>query len=220
MKEDKLNELIGVAYTLLKEKRKLFLWILVAVAAVVAVPVLLRSQAKQKELVSVRLLSDGQTAFREGEFSDALALFEKARKDYPGSKAGEIALVYAGESLFHLARLKEAEVGFNDYLLQYAGGEFSARARQGLGFVFEERGEFQKAIDVYRKVYVDYPESYLSPQAILSVGRCYEAMGLWEKAKESYEKLVTSYPWSSSVALARAYLDVAEWEIKEIQNQK
>jgi len=37
----------------------------------------------------------------------------------------------------------------------------------------------------------------------------------WTEAKEAYEELLSLYPWSSSVTLARAYLDVVEWEIAQ-----
>ena len=213
LKEDKLSELLSVASTFARKRTRLFLCIFMAVVVVVVVLLLVNSHRLQREVAAISLLGSGQTAFREGKCSDALSFFEKVRKDYPRSKACEIALIYIGESLCRLGRLESAEANFNDYLLRYPVGEFSVRAQCGLGFVCEERREFQKAIDAYRKVYEDYSESYLCPQAVFNTGRCYEAMGMWEKAKESYEKLVSSYPWSSSVILARAYLDVVEYEL-------
>lgn len=210
LKEDKLNEFVGAAAVFIREKEKLILEILVVLVAAVLIFIFLNSHLQKKKLISFQLLSRGQTLFTEGKFTDALKLFRDIRANYPGSKAGEKALIYTADIYYHLGKLNEAEAGYNEYLSTCREGEFSGRAQEGLGYILEERGNFQKAIEAYMKVCENYHGSYLIPDALLGAARCYEALGMWNKAKETYEKLISSCPWSSSVPAAKAYLDVAE----------
>ena len=215
MKEDKLNMIVDSALAFLKERQRLIIRILLVVVLVVAAFLLAGSRLKQKELLAMQIFSEGQNAFREEKFDNALSSFRKVCRDYARSKVGEQAVIYSAESLCRLGELEEAETGFREYLTRYPGGEFCAAAHEGLGYLMEQRGDYRKAIEAYRQVFEDCSGSYLAPRAMLSIGRCFEAMGMWEEAKESYKELISSYPWSSSVTLAGAYLDVVEWEIKK-----
>lgn len=215
MKEDKLKGMVNSALAFLRERQRLIIRILLVVVLVVTASLLAGSRLKQKELLAMQIFSEGQDAFREGKFDNALSSFEKVRGGYPRSKVSEQAVIYVAESLCRLGRLEEAETSFGEYLTRYPGGEFCAAAHEGLGYLMEQRGDYRKAIEVYRQVSENCSGSYLVPQAMLSIGRCFEAMEMWEDARESYEELISSYPWSSCVTFARVYLDVVEWEIKK-----
>jgi TolA-binding protein len=213
MKEDKFAKWLGGLPTLLKMRWRLVFRVVFCIVVIAGVILIMKMRRSERELSATRLLNRGEVVLREGKFNDAKTIFEEIHGDFPHTEAGEAALIYVGESFCHLGKLNEAEEVFNAYLAQYSKGEFSARAQEGLGYVMEERGDFKEAIDAYRKVYENYPKSYLCPQAILSIARCYEAMKEWGEAKNAYEELLSLYPWSSSANLARAYLDVVEWEI-------
>lgn len=215
LKEDKFAEWMSRAFSFLKNRWKLVLRVLFCIAVIAGTLLLINLRRSEKELSAMRVLNKGEVLFREDKFSDAITIFEDVRTDFPNTVAGEIALIHIGESSCLLGELDEAEGVFNEYLTQYPGGEFSPRAQEGLGYVMEERGKFHEAIDTYGKVYKNYPDSFLCPQAILSIARCYEAMKEWSEAKEAYEELLSLYPWSFSATLARAYLDVVEWEIAQ-----
>ena len=215
MKEDKLKGMVNSALAFLRERQRLIIRILLVVVLVVTASLLAGSRLKQKQFLAMQIFSEGQDAFREGNFDNALSLFEKVRGDYSRSKVSEQAVIYVAESLCRLGRLEEAETSFREYLTLYSGGEFCAAAHEGLGYLMEQRGDYRKAIEAYRQVSENCSGSYLVPQAMLSIGRCFEAMEMWEDARESYEELISSYPWSSCVTLAGAYLDVVEWEIKK-----
>lgn len=210
LKEYKLNEFVEAAAAFIRKKEKLILEILVVLVAAVLIFIFLNSHLQKRKMISSQLLSQGQTLFTERKFTDAMKLFREIRANYPGSKAGEKALIYIADTYYHLGKLNEAWAGYNEYLSTYIEGEFSGRAQEGLGYILEERGDFQKAIDAYMKVCENYHGSYLIPDALLGAARCYEAIGMWNKAKETYEKLISACPWSSSIPAARAYLAAAE----------
>ena len=215
LKEDKFTEWMSGAFSFLKKRWKLVLRVLFCIVVIGGTLLLVSLRRSEKELSAMRVLNKGEVLFREDKFSDAITIFEEVRRDFGNTKAGEIALIHIGESSCLLGELDEAEGVFNEYLTEYPGREFSPRAQEGLGYVMEERGKFREAIDAYRKGYENYPDSFLGPQAILSIARCYEAMKEWSEAKEVYEEFLSLYPWSSSATLARAYLDVVEWEIAQ-----
>ncbi len=215
LKEDKFAEWMSRGFSFLTERWKLVLRVLFCIAVIGGILLLINLRRSEKELSAMRVLNKGEVLFREDKFSDAITIFEEVRRDFPDTVAAEIALIHIGESSCLLGELNEAEGVFSEYLTQFPGGQFSPRAQEGLGYVMEERGKFREAIDAYRKVYENYSDSFLGPQAILSIARCYEAMKEWSEAKEAYEELLSLYPWNSSATLARAYLDVVEWEIAQ-----
>ena len=215
LKEDKFAELMTSAFSFITKRWKLILRIVFGIVVVVGVVLLINLRMKERELSAMRLLDKGEVVFRESKLSDAKAIFEEVRRNFPNSKAGGAALIYIGESSCLLGELDEAEEVFNEYLAKHGEGEFSARAQEGLGHVMEERGKFREAIDAYRKICENYPDSFLCPQAILSIARCYGAIKEWAEAKKAYEELLSLYPWSSSATLAQAYLDIVEFEVTQ-----
>lgn len=215
LKEDKFAEWVSSLFTFFKIRWRLIFRIVFCIVVIAGILFLVNLRRSERELSAMQLLNKGEVVFREGKFNDAKTVFEEVRRDFPHTKAGEAALICIGESFCHLGKPNEAEGVFNAYRTRYPEGEFSPRAQEGLGYVMEEKGNFREAIDAYRKVYENYPESYLCPQAILSIARCYEAMKEWGEAKDAYEEILSLYPWSSSAALARAYLDVVEWEVTQ-----
>ena len=220
LKKDKFSEFLGRVFLSLNRNWKSVLGIILVIILFSGAFAFFGFRNREKELSAMKLLDRGQIAFREERFSDAKILFEKVRKDFPDTRAGEAALFYVGESVYHIGNLDEMGRIFNEYLLQYPEGEFCPRVQEGLGYILEKKGELDRAIGAYRKVYENYPESYLCPQAFLGIARCYEAMEKWEEAKKAYEELISSYPWSSSTALAREYLEVAKWEISRRLNTR
>ena len=213
LKKDMFAEWMNGIFVSLRKRWRAVLRVFLCMLIIAGVLVLVNLRIREKELSAVQLLNKGEVLFRESKFDDAKTIFEEVRRNFPDSKAGGPALIYIGESFCRSGKLNAAEEIFREYLTKYPDGEFSPRAQEGLGYVMEERGKFMEAIDAYRKVYENYPDSYLCPQAVLDIARCYEAMKDWAQAKKTYEEILSLYPWSASAVLARAYLDVVEWEI-------
>jgi len=73
----------------------------------------------------------------------------------------------------------------------------------------EVEGNLEKAIETYKKILADFPDSRaVAAKALLQMGRCYEKLGLGE-ARRAYERLVRDYAdQSEQVKLAQTRLAV------------
>jgi tetratricopeptide (TPR) repeat protein len=64
-----------------------------------------------------------------------------------------------------------------------------------LGYAYEEKKEYEKAIQSYQKI-IGEGASFQLSNAYLSVGRCYEKMGKNKEALENYRAFLRESPKS------------------------
>ncbi|MGA1875893.1 MAG: tetratricopeptide repeat protein, partial [bacterium] len=57
----------------------------------------------------------------------------------------------------------------------------------------EEKGEYQKAIELFQEVIHNYPDYLLHDTVYMELARCYEQVKEWDEAKEVYQKVVMNY---------------------------
>jgi len=67
--------------------------------------------------------------------------------------------------------------------------------------VLTENG--QKAVVIYQKVVVEYPDSKYADAALYRIYSYYYALGLYESATEKLNKLITDYPKSPYIKIAK-----------------
>ncbi len=67
--------------------------------------------------------------------------------------------------------------------------------------VLTENG--QKAVVIYQKVVVEYPDSKYADAALYRIYSYYYALGLYESANEKLNKLITDYPKSPYIKIAK-----------------
>lgn len=68
--------------------------------------------------------------------------------------------------------------------------------------ISEERGEYEKATDLYMTVYRSYPEGILHKKALLKAADTYLASGETGEARELYENFISMYHGDESVPVA------------------
>ncbi len=61
----------------------------------------------------------------------------------------------------------------------------------------------QKAVVIYQKVVVEYPDSKYADAALYRIYSYYYALGLYESATEKLNKLITDYPKSPYIKIAK-----------------
>ena len=112
--------------------------------------------------------------------------------DYGSTKAGKLALYYAGVSNLHIGKYKEAidlleDFKSDDLLL----GPVSIGAT---GDAYSELGNRDKAVKLYIKAAELNPNAFTSPIYYLKAGNLYESLGTKEKALEAYKAIKEKYP--------------------------
>lgn len=122
-------------------------------------------------------------------------------KDLKGVDDGLMEGVYAYAHRFYTnGQLDEAETFFRFLCLyDFYNGEYAL----GLAAVYQMKGDFQKAIDIYALAYTFLRNDY---RPILHAGQCQLSLGKPELARDAFEMVVQSSTDSALVARASAYL--------------
>lgn len=124
------------------------------------------------------------------EIKKALDKYKEIVADYPGSQNADRALVYIGDCYFRLNQLGDAERYYLKYLEKYPQqGFFTMLVKQSLGYVYEIKGDYNKAIQYFTAVSQNLPEQE-QLRSFLDVARCYEEMGKFDFAVDYYQKVV------------------------------
>jgi tetratricopeptide (TPR) repeat protein len=132
-------------------------------------------------------------SYREGspqEFKNVSEKFDEVITKFPRTSSAKIAILYQGNIALRLGEFEEAIKAY-EHFLKKAGKEklYRSFAMEGLGYAYEGKRDYEKAIHAYQKV-VDLGESFQSANAYLGLGRCYEKLGKTKEALENYKKFV------------------------------
>ena len=123
---------------------------------------------------------------------------------YGGTPAGNLARFYAADALFELGEYDRALSYFQDF---DKGSNFiGAGALAGEAAAWEQREEYGRAADLYRRAARHFESALTTPEYLLYAGQLYEQAGQYEDAVEQYEAVEAEYPESSQAANIRVYI--------------
>jgi tetratricopeptide (TPR) repeat protein len=127
---------------------------------------------------------------REGSPADYKTVLEKfgeVAAKFPKTSSGKISLLYQGNIHLRLGEFEEAIESYQTFL-QKAGKEkiYRTFALEGLGYSYEGKKEYEKALQSYEKV-LGEGEPFQQGDAHLNMGRCYEKLGKKKEALENYK---------------------------------
>lgn len=128
--------------------------------------------------------------------------------DYSGTQAGNLATYYAADALYRLGEYDRALELFQafDKTEDFIGA--SALAAQAA--IYENRGEYGRAAELYQQAAQQFPNNLTSPKYMLSAGRAYEEAGDFAAAITMYERIQDEYPDSNQAQDVGRYLARAE----------
>jgi len=137
--------------------------------------------------------------YREGspqEYKNVIERFNEVITKFPKTQAGQLAVLYKGNIHLRLSEFDEAIKAYEDYL-EKAGKEklYRAFAMEGLGYSYEGKRDYEKAMQSFQKV-IDLGEGFQLADAHLGLGRCYEKMGKAKEALEHYRNFIEVSPKS------------------------
>ncbi len=131
--------------------------------------------------------------YREGspqEYKNVVERFNEVIAKFPKTQSGKLAILYKGNIYLRLGEFDEAIKAYEDFL-EKAGKEklYRAFAMEGLGYSYEGKRDYEKAIRAFQKV-IDSGESFQLANAYLDLGRCSEKMGKTKEALENYRSFM------------------------------
>lgn len=121
------------------------------------------------------------------------------------------ALYLQGEMAFRIPDLDTAEIAFDRLVADYPEFQFAPAALEGLGYVEEDRGDYEAAALRYLDVQFKYPDAYVARRQYFNLGRVYAAQGKIKEAVDSYRRQVGEF--ADSVVAARAGRELAGYRL-------
>jgi tetratricopeptide (TPR) repeat protein len=144
------------------------------------------------------------------EYKDVLEKFNKIITRFSRTPSGKFSLLYKGNILLRLGEFEEATKSYQAFLKR-AGNEklYKLFAWEGLGYSYEGRRDYEKAIQAYRKITEEGKNLELS-NAYLNMGRCYEKLGKNKEALENYKAFLEESPKSMMANVVLRKISILE----------
>ncbi|RPJ10014.1 MAG: tetratricopeptide repeat protein [Deltaproteobacteria bacterium] len=121
------------------------------------------------------------------DYKEVLAKIDEVIAKFPRTAPGKLSLLYKGNLHLRLGEFDEAVKACNSFLEKGGKGDlFRAFAWEGLGYAYEGKKDYAKALESYRKV-IEMGSTPQLAHAYLGAGRCYEKLGKSKEALETYK---------------------------------
>lgn len=142
----------------------------------------------------------------EGDTEKARASFEQVAKQYPQSAGAPGAYYYLGLLSLNRATtsadLDDALAQFTRVQNLYPRSDWVPQALQAMGLVHRRAGRLAEAVDVSRRVFLEYPSSEAAAAAQFQVGQCLALLGQPREAMEEFQQVRNFFPRSEWAAPA------------------
>ncbi len=126
------------------------------------------------------------------DIKNALEKFDEVVEKFPRTSSGKLSYLYKGNIHLRLGEFEEAIKSFEAILKKGAKEKlYHLFAMEGLGYAYEGKKDYEKALHAYRKVIEKDSGSEIS-NIYLNIGRCYEKLGKNKEALENYKTFLKS----------------------------
>ena len=140
----------------------------------------------------------------EGDVENARASFEQVAKQYTQSDGAPGAYYYLGLLTLNRANnaadLDDALAQFTRVQNLYPKSDWVPKALQASGLVYRKAGKYAEAVDVNRRVSLEYPSSEAAPAAQFYIGHAMALLGEPRQAMEEFQQVRNRFPdseWSA-----------------------
>ncbi len=141
----------------------------------------------------------------EGDVEKARASFEQVAKQYSQSDGAPGAYYYLGLLILNRAN---SVADLDDALAQFTRvqnlyptkSDWVSKALQASGLVYRKAGKYAEAVDVNRRVSLEYPSSEAAPAAQFYIGHTMALLGDPRQAMEEFQQVRNRFPdseWSA-----------------------
>jgi TolA-binding protein len=121
----------------------------------------------------------------------------KIAADYPGTPAGQRALLQGATALYAGDRFAEAQVQFQKFLDAYPDNFLAPQAALGVAASLDAQGKTDQAISAYQKAINLTSDGSVVTAAKFALARIDEAQDKFAEADKIYAEIARAYPNSS-----------------------
>ncbi|WAC07117.1 MAG: tetratricopeptide repeat protein [Thermodesulfobacteriota bacterium] len=149
---------------------------------------------------------------KEASLEEPMKLFQTIIEDYPRTSASELSYFYLGNCQFVMKKFDVAIDAYSKFLEKVSSQpQLALLAYDSLGYCYEEKKDYKKAIEYFQKTIT--PPPGLGESGYFNAGRCFEALGDSEGSLNLYKKFLLEFPDSSKKSFIQE-------KIKEIELEK
>lgn len=141
------------------------------------------------------------------DLKKAEALFQEVLDNYGLSKVRPLAFPELAYLNFTQKKYDEAISHYEQYLREVTDGSpYQAMTRLALAACHEEKGAFNKAIELLEQI-TSVSDDFFKEQAMISLARVYRLANQPQKSKETLETFFEKFKESPFLPLVRSHLD-------------
>jgi len=136
-------------------------------------------------------------SYEQGNYQQAMNIFQELRNTYPDSPWADDAQYYMGfinESKLHL--YIQAILSYYGVLLNYPDSPWADDAQLGIGNCYYATRDYGNAINEYHKVLDFYPGSDLIPVTQYSIAQSYRKAASYNQSIIEFQLVIDLYPGS------------------------
>lgn len=124
-----------------------------------------------------------------------------------GSKAAATAAITLAQANFRLGKLDDALAGFDDYLkVAPTDDPLRAAALEGKGYVFEAKGDYEKALAAFEQLGRENKSEFLTGMGPYHRARVLLAQGKKDEAAREFSSIATQFPNTAAARMSQERL--------------
>ena len=114
-----------------------------------------------------------------------------------------IAVYLAGEAEIKAQNYTKAEEYLQRVVSEFPDSEYAPNAMEGLGFLAENKGDLETALQRYKQVMEKWPDSFMARVCPSRVGRVLESLDRKKEAVDAYVDQYRRFPkaWTTTMAM-------------------
>jgi len=124
--------------------------------------------------------------------------------EYSNTDAGNLATFYVANALYRLEEYDRALTYFERF--EKSQDFIGASAYGAQAAIHENKGNFERAAQLYEQAATQYTNKLTAPGFLLSAGQAYEEAGQYEAAMNVYQRIQEEYPDSEQASNVERYM--------------
>ncbi len=207
IKEDKLVTFYFKAQDFYRLYQKWVHYGILAVVVLISLGIYIANSKQEAEEKASVELARGKAAYQNEDYDVAIDILSALTSDFSGTRAAAMGTLYLAKAYLAKKDYEQAEAYFRKYLDDYGDDPIlKTAAAMGIAVVYDERGDFEKAAELYEEAAQMDKDSFKSNELLLAAARCYKLAGKKDEAARVLEDLLERKPTGQVATEARLYL--------------
>ena len=205
IKEDKFVTFYFKAQSFLEEYKNWLGIAVIAIVAVVALSLYIKTSSEESERVAASKLAEAKTHFASANYAAASSVLGPWVAEHGDTRSGALGTILLAKSFLAQEQYNEAAEYFNRSLEKSSDDAvLSLAARLGLASCHDQQGNYQEAAVAYEAAAED--GNFKASDILLDAARCYELANQIDDAKRVLNQIINDFPNTAPASTAQVSL--------------